>query len=137
MVWIPWRDGLDGLVLLGYHLGFPRICGLWRVERHRYPWQHSTITIAIATLKVSRLCLGTMYFGSSVAAKVATRLWDSHVETGGNFIVTANKYARWLPGARGGENELLIGRWLRKHTSYLPEAPEGNLWHKAMEHIVL
>jgi aryl-alcohol dehydrogenase-like predicted oxidoreductase len=71
------------------------------------------LTTAIADLSVSRLCLGTMYFGTSVTAEVATGLLDSYVDAGGNFIDTANKYASWLPGAQGGESESLIGRWLR------------------------
>ena len=71
------------------------------------------LTTPIADLTVSRLCLGTMYFGTSVATDIATGLLDTYVDAGGNFIDTANKYASWLPGAKGGESELLIGQWLR------------------------
>ena len=71
------------------------------------------LTTTIADLTVSRLCLGTMYFGTSVSVEIATGLLDAYVDAGGNFIDTANKYASWLPGAQGGESELLIGRWLR------------------------
>lgn len=71
------------------------------------------LTTRIADLLVSRLCLGTMYFGTSVPVKVSRDLLDAFVNAGGSFIDTANKYACWLPGAQGGESELLIGQWLR------------------------
>jgi aryl-alcohol dehydrogenase-like predicted oxidoreductase len=71
------------------------------------------INTHLADLVVSRLCLGTMYFGTSVSVKASRELLDTFVNAGGNFIDTANKYACWLPGAQGGESELLIGQWLR------------------------
>src|SRR5690606_164426 len=33
---------------------------------------------------------------------------------GGTFLDSANKYASWVPGFKGGESELLIGKWLKK-----------------------
>lgn len=62
---------------------------------------------------VSRYCLGTMYFGSKVGEADAYRLLDLYAGAGGNFLDSANKYASWLPGFRGGESETLLGRWLK------------------------
>ena len=69
--------------------------------------------ISFADLSVSPLCLGTMYFGTSVPEATAIGLLDAAVAAGVTFIDTANKYASWLPGGSGGESERLLGRWLR------------------------
>ncbi len=54
---------------------------------------------------VSRLCLGTMTFGTESSEGVAHAQLDRFVEAGGNFIDTANVYSR-------GASEEIIGRWL-------------------------
>jgi aryl-alcohol dehydrogenase-like predicted oxidoreductase len=71
------------------------------------------MSTTIDNLEVSRLCLGTMYFGTTVAEDTATVLLDAYVDAGGTFLDTANKYASWVPGGQGGESEALLGRWLR------------------------
>jgi aryl-alcohol dehydrogenase-like predicted oxidoreductase len=63
-------------------------------------------------VEISMMGLGCMYFGSKVDERTSFRLMDLYVEHGGNFIDSANKYASWLPGFKGGESELLIGKWL-------------------------
>jgi aryl-alcohol dehydrogenase-like predicted oxidoreductase len=63
-------------------------------------------------LKVSPLCLGTMQWGWTVDEPTAFAIMDAFVERGGNFFDTADFYARWIPGKRGGESEEIIGRWL-------------------------
>jgi aryl-alcohol dehydrogenase-like predicted oxidoreductase len=55
-------------------------------------------------LRVSRLCLGAMTFGSDADEETSVRLLDRFVEAGGNFIDTANNY--------GGSEEIL-GHWLK------------------------
>jgi aryl-alcohol dehydrogenase-like predicted oxidoreductase len=65
-------------------------------------------------LRVSSLCLGGMYFGSLLDASEASAQMDAFVEAGGNFIDTANVYARWLPEYGAGVSERAIGRWLRE-----------------------
>jgi aryl-alcohol dehydrogenase-like predicted oxidoreductase len=46
---------------------------------------------------------------------------DRYVDAGGSFIDTANIYAWWVEGFRGGESETLMGEWLaeRGHRSRL------------------
>ncbi len=59
-------------------------------------------------LKVSRLCLGTMNFGSQTDEPEAFRIMDRALELGINFFDTANVYARPAPT---GTTESIIGRW--------------------------
>ena len=65
-------------------------------------------------LKVSSLCLGTMQWGWTADEKTAFTLMDAFIESGGNFIDTADFYSRWLPGHTGGESEEIIGRWIKE-----------------------
>jgi aryl-alcohol dehydrogenase-like predicted oxidoreductase len=65
-------------------------------------------------LQVSAICLGTMYFGSTVPEATSVGLLDAYAAAGGNFLDTANKYASWIPGCSGGESECMLGRWMRE-----------------------
>lgn len=57
-------------------------------------------------LKVSELCLGTMSFGWECDEAISHSILNRFVESGGNFIDTADIYAE-------GESEAIIGRWLK------------------------
>lgn len=57
-------------------------------------------------LRVSRLCLGTMNFGSYASESESFAIMDKAIEMGINFFDTANGY-----GGRGA-TEKIIGRWL-------------------------
>jgi aryl-alcohol dehydrogenase-like predicted oxidoreductase len=62
-------------------------------------------------LKVSRLCLGTMNFGTQTSEPDAHAIMDRAHEHGLNFFDTANVYG----GKRGeGVTEQIIGRWFAK-----------------------
>jgi aryl-alcohol dehydrogenase-like predicted oxidoreductase len=63
------------------------------------------------TLKVSQLCLGTMYFGYRTDEQTSLAILDRFLEAGGNFLDTANNYGQWHGDA--GESERVIGRWRR------------------------
>ena len=65
-------------------------------------------------LEVSVLCLGTMHYGTRDDEKTSFRMLDRYVEFGGNFLDTANVYATWIPGGKGGESETLIGKWMKQ-----------------------
>jgi len=54
-----------------------------------------------------------MYFGTRNDEGTSFRLLDQYVEAGGTFIDTANIYAHWVKGFRGGESEALLGRWMK------------------------
>ena len=62
---------------------------------------------------VSVLGLGAIKFGSAVDEQTSFAILDRYVEAGGTFIDTANNYAFWLTGTRGGESESVLGRWRR------------------------
>ena len=61
-------------------------------------------------LVVSRICFGTMTFGSQLDEATAHRTLDSCMDHGINFIDTANVYNR-------GESEKITGKWLAHHRS--------------------
>jgi aryl-alcohol dehydrogenase-like predicted oxidoreductase len=63
---------------------------------------------------VSALCLGAMFFGTRNDAGTSRRILDGYVSAGGTFIDTANIYAWWVPGNKGGESEALLGEWMRE-----------------------
>ncbi len=63
--------------------------------------------------EVSRLCLGSGDFGSTITVEIAERVLDTFAEAGGNFLDTAHCYAFWSEGALGAP-ERIIGNWLKK-----------------------
>ena len=65
-------------------------------------------------VEVSVLCLGAMYLGTRNDAAGSYRLLDQYAAAGGSFIDTANIYAHWVEGFRGGESETLLGEWMRQ-----------------------
>jgi aryl-alcohol dehydrogenase-like predicted oxidoreductase len=64
-----------------------------------------------ASLRVSELCLGTMYFGYRTDEAIAFSILDRFLDAGGTFLDTANNYGQWHGDA--GESERVIGRWMR------------------------
>ena len=58
-------------------------------------------------LKVSRLCLGTMNFGPHTSEKDSHRILDTALDSGVNFVDTANVY-----GGTTGVTETLLGNWI-------------------------
>ncbi|MBW8010852.1 MAG: aldo/keto reductase [Chloroflexi bacterium] len=62
-------------------------------------------------LKVSRLCLGTMNYGTETEEKDSFNQMDKALDLGINFFDTANVYG-WKMGE--GITENIIGRWLAK-----------------------
>lgn len=63
---------------------------------------------------VSVLCLGAMFLGTKQDTPTSERLLDRYVDAGGTFIDTANIYAHWADGGRGGESEALLGEWMKQ-----------------------
>jgi aryl-alcohol dehydrogenase-like predicted oxidoreductase len=63
---------------------------------------------------VSALCLGTMFFGTTVDEETSFAVLDRYYDAGGRFFDTANNYAVWVDGGEGGESEALLGRWMRE-----------------------
>src|ERR1044071_9930454 len=63
-------------------------------------------------LKVAALCLGGNTFGWTTDQAASEAVLDAYVDAGGNFIDTADVYARWAPGNTGGESETALGAWM-------------------------
>ncbi|MDH6164957.1 aryl-alcohol dehydrogenase-like predicted oxidoreductase [Variovorax boronicumulans] len=64
-------------------------------------------------LQVSRLCLGTMTFGSSANETESVSILDAATDAGVNFIDTANRYPSDASDERKGTTERIIGKWLK------------------------
>jgi aryl-alcohol dehydrogenase-like predicted oxidoreductase len=67
-----------------------------------------------SALSVAPLAFGGNVFGWNVDEKLSFDLLDAFVDAGGNLIDTADVYSAWAPGNRGGESEIIIGKWLRR-----------------------
>jgi aryl-alcohol dehydrogenase-like predicted oxidoreductase len=65
-------------------------------------------------IMVSPFCFGGNVFGWTVDEKQSFEILDAFVDSGFEFIDTADVYSKWVPGNKGGESETIIGNWLRK-----------------------
>lgn len=63
-------------------------------------------------LTVSRLCLGTVNFGTALNPNEAREMMDAFFEKGGNLVDTAHVYSDWVPGVRS-RSEKVIGKALK------------------------
>ncbi len=57
------------------------------------------------------LCFGGNVFGWTADAQRTFELLDALLESGFNFVDTADSYSHWAPGNKGGESETIIGQW--------------------------
>jgi aryl-alcohol dehydrogenase-like predicted oxidoreductase len=62
-----------------------------------------------SNLVVSKICLGTMHFGSKTGEKEAFEVMDKALDLGINFFDTSNNY-----GAKSGQAEEIIGKWFKQ-----------------------
>lgn len=72
-------------------------------------------TLGHTTLKVSRLCLGTMTWGEQNTEVEAHAQLDYAADHGINFIDTAEMYSIPVRAETYGATETIIGRWFKKH----------------------
>src|ERR671935_45686 len=71
-----------------------------------------TLTLGRCGLRVSRLCLGTMLFGSQVDEPASIRIMDTALDLGIDFLDTADAYPVPQDPATAGRSEEIVGRWL-------------------------
>ncbi len=71
-----------------------------------------TINVGRSGLRVSRLCLGTMIFGSQLDEAAAFAVMDRAAEHGIDFFDTADVYPVPPSPEAWGRTEEIIGRWL-------------------------
>jgi aryl-alcohol dehydrogenase-like predicted oxidoreductase len=65
-------------------------------------------------LEVFPLAFGGNVFGWTADEAISFKLLDAFVDSGFNFIDTADVYSKWAPGNRGGESETILGKWLKR-----------------------
>jgi aryl-alcohol dehydrogenase-like predicted oxidoreductase len=65
-------------------------------------------------IEVAPLALGGNVFGWTADEPTSFALLDAFVDAGGTMIDTADVYSSWVPGHKGGESEIVIGRWLKR-----------------------
>ena len=76
-------------------------------------------TLGRTDIQVSRVCLGTMTFGSPVGSDEACRLIRHAADAGVTFIDTANMYEGYarVAGSAGGVAEEIVGKAIAGHRS--------------------
>ena len=62
---------------------------------------------------VPPVVFGCNVFGWTLAKAQSFRILDELVELGLNALDTADVYAYWVPGNKGGESETIMGEWLK------------------------
>ncbi|MHC1692841.1 MAG: aldo/keto reductase [Sphaerochaetaceae bacterium] len=71
------------------------------------------ITIAPSGQRISRIAMGTTYFGTAIDGKTSFLLLDTFATHGGTTVDTARVYGQDTPGKRSLSEEL-IGKWLKE-----------------------
>ncbi|GHU67047.1 oxidoreductase [Spirochaetia bacterium] len=84
------------------------------------------IKLASDIPEVSKLSLGTVFFGTDIKKQDAFKQMDAFFEKGGNFIDSARVYADWLPGGHGASDKT-VGAWQneRKNRSSIVISTKG------------
>ena len=70
--------------------------------------------LANSDLMISPITFGGNVFGWTLDEEQSFKILDGFIGAGFNCIDTADTYARWVPGNKGGESETIIGNWLKK-----------------------
>jgi aryl-alcohol dehydrogenase-like predicted oxidoreductase len=65
-------------------------------------------------LEIAPLMFGGNVLGWTADEAASFALLDRFVAAGFDAIDTADVYSRWAPGHKGGESEVVLGRWLAK-----------------------
>src|SRR5262245_8167031 len=71
-----------------------------------------TVNLGRAGLRVSRLCLGTMIFGSQLDEPAAFAVMDRAVDLGIDFLDAADVYPVPPRAETQGRTEEIVGRWI-------------------------
>ncbi|ASU34493.1 aldo/keto reductase [Mucilaginibacter xinganensis] len=70
--------------------------------------------IGSSGLMVSPFAFGGNVFGWTVNENDAFKILDAFVDAGLDLIDTADVYSYWVPENKGGESEIIIGKWLKR-----------------------
>lgn len=66
-------------------------------------------------LIVSRLVLGTGYFGTQMNDDLSAQMLTRYIEAGGNMVDSGHVYADWVPGVERSTSEKCLGRLFKKN----------------------
>src|SRR5580693_4160465 len=80
-------------------------------------------------LEVSRLGLGTIFFGTTMNEKDSQRVLDMFTAAGGNLVDTANLYGGGMRGTNttaAGTSERMVGKVVKGKRDKLVIATKGN-----------
>jgi aryl-alcohol dehydrogenase-like predicted oxidoreductase len=66
-----------------------------------------------SSLQIAPLMFGGNVFGWTADEAMSFKLLDGFVAAGLDAIDTADVYSKWAPGNKGGESEIIIGKWLK------------------------
>ena len=61
-------------------------------------------------IKVAPFCFGGNVFGWTADQQTSFDLLDAFVDSGFDFVDTADVYSTWVPGNKGGDPEEIIGK---------------------------
>jgi len=103
-----------------------------------------TVNLGRSGLRVSRLCLGTMLFGTQCDEPAAFAIMDAALEQGIDFLDTADTYPVPPDPATRGRSEEIVGRWLRGKRARVVVAtkcvnrvgPGPNDWGGSRKHVI-
>jgi aryl-alcohol dehydrogenase-like predicted oxidoreductase len=65
-------------------------------------------------IQVVPFCFGGNVFGWTADERTSFTLLDAFIDSGFNFVDTADVYSKWVPGNTGGDSEKIIGNWLKQ-----------------------
>ncbi|WP_295798088.1 aldo/keto reductase [Mucilaginibacter sp.] len=65
-------------------------------------------------IKVHPFAFGGNVFGWTIDEKESFKILDGFVDAGLDLIDTADVYATWAHGGKGGQSETIIGSWLKR-----------------------
>jgi aryl-alcohol dehydrogenase-like predicted oxidoreductase len=64
-------------------------------------------------IKVAPFCFGGNVFGWTIDEPASFKLLDAFIDSGLDFIDTADVYSAWAHNGVGGQSETIIGNWLK------------------------
>ena len=76
-------------------------------------------TLPNSSIKVSKICLGTMTFGEQNTEAEAHSQLDFALDKGVNFIDTAEMYSTPARNETYGISERIIGKWIKSDLAEL------------------
>lgn len=71
------------------------------------------IRIGETDLEIAPFNFGGNVFGWTLNEEKSFEILNAFVESGFNFIDTADMYSYWIDGGAGGQSETVIGKWMK------------------------